>query len=87
MDFGIYQLAATFDRTESQDNLFITLASFGRHIYHHMFPTLDHAILHQFHDILHDTCKEFEAELSQYPFYELLMGQFRQLTVTKPKKC
>jgi fatty acid desaturase len=87
MDFGIYQLAATFDRTDSLDNHLFMLTTFGQHVLHHMFPTFDHAILPQLREILFETCKEFEADLCIYPWYQLLIGQFKQLTRTKIRKC
>lgn len=83
LDFGVYQLSATFDRVELQKNHFVTLASFGQHINHHLFPTLDHSLLPQLNEILIDTCKEFDAELKTYPWYELMIGQFKQLTRTQ----
>lgn len=86
MDFGVFQLAATFDRTDSLDNHFFALTTFGQHILHHMFPTLDHALLPQLRETLFDTCKEFEAELCIYPWYKLFIGQFKQLTRTRALK-
>ncbi|KAG5675236.1 hypothetical protein PVAND_005157 [Polypedilum vanderplanki] len=86
MDFGIYQLAATFDRAELQKNQFLTLTTFGHHIAHHLFPTLDHSVLPELSELIHDTCKEFETELSVYPWYELMIGQFRQLGREKPRQ-
>lgn len=86
MDFGVYQLATTFDRTDSLHNHFLTLTTFGQHICHHMFPTFDHSLLSQLNQILFDTCKEFEAELCIYPWYKLFIGQFKQLTRTEALK-
>ncbi|CAG9798365.1 unnamed protein product [Chironomus riparius] len=86
LDFGVYQLAATFDRFEFQKNSFAVLTTFGQHIGHHMFPTLDHALLPQLNDIIYDTCKEFEADLVMYPWYKLFIGQFIQLTRTDINK-
>lgn len=87
MDFGVYQLASTFDRTDSNHNHFLTLTTFGQHVTHHMFPTLDHALLEQLNPIVFDTCKEFEAELCVYPWGQLMLGQFKQLLRTESIKC
>lgn len=87
MDFGVYQLAATFDRTDSLDNHLFMLTTFGQHVLHHMFPTFDHGILPQLREILYETCKEFEADLCVYPWYKLLIGQFKQLARTEVRKC
>lgn len=72
MDFGIYQLAATFDKAELAKYHFFNLATFGNHVMHHMFPTLDHAVLPQLRKILLDTCNEFETELKVYPWLSTL---------------
>lgn len=83
MDFGVYQLAATIDRNDVKDSLFLTLTSFGHHILHHFFPTLDHAVLPQLQEIFVNTCKEFEADFRELPWWELIAGQFKQLTRTE----
>lgn len=84
LDFGIYQLAATIDRSEVKKSHFLTLTTFGHHILHHFFPTVDHVLLPQLHEIFVSTCKEFESEFREFPWWELIAGQFRQLLRTKP---
>lgn len=86
MDFGIYQLSATIDRINIQDSPFLTLTTFGHHILHHFFPTLDHAVLPQLQDILISTCLEFEGELREFPWWKLAAGQFKQLARTEPRR-
>lgn len=78
-DYGIYQLAATIERTEARSNLFITLTHFGDHILHHMFPSLDHSLLPQLNDIFIETCLEFKEELRECSLLEALLWQFEQL--------
>jgi fatty acid desaturase len=84
MDFGIYQLAATIDRNDVKDSLFLTLTSFGHHILHHFFPTLDHAILPQLQETFIRTCQEFEGDFRELPWWDLIEGQFKQLTRIAP---
>lgn len=86
MDFGIYQLSATIDRIDVKDSQFMTLTNFGHHVLHHMFPTLDHGLLPQLHDTLISTCQEFESELREFPWWELIRGQFKQLSRTRTRK-
>jgi fatty acid desaturase len=62
----------------------VTLTSFGNHILHHLFPTLDHALLPQLEETLIETCKEFEVEIRKMPIWNILVGQFQQLARTKP---
>lgn len=55
---------------------------------HHLFPTLDHAVLPHLYDALFQTLKEFEAEARAYPFWQLITGQFQQLARVDPiEKC
>lgn len=86
LDYGIYQLSATIDRSDVQDSQFMTLTTFGHHILHHFFPTLDHALLPQLHEILISTCLEFDGELREFPWWKLIVGQFKQLARTEPRR-
>lgn len=83
MDFGIYQLAATIDRNDIKNSLFLTLTNFGHHTLHHFFPTLDHAVLPQLQDIFVETCRDFEKDFREMPWWNLIAGQFRQLSRTQ----
>ncbi len=88
MDFGIYQMNAVIDRHDSlvnKYNKFINLTTFGHHTLHHLFPTLDHSILHLLQEPLLQTCKEFEVELREYPWWPLVVGTFQQLCRDKPR--
>jgi fatty acid desaturase len=79
LDFGVYQLSAVFDRKEANSNLFMTLAHFGFHSLHHMFPSLDHSLLPQLQDVFFETCVEFEVELKKMSFMYSYVGFFEQL--------
>jgi fatty acid desaturase len=87
LDFGIYQLGAVFDRTETNSNLIMTLAHFGHHSLHHMFPSLDHSLLPQLQDTFFDTCMEFDVELKKFSFLDGFVGYFQQLSRTETMKC
>lgn len=73
------------DRSEVKRSQFLTLISFGHHALHHLFPTLDHGILPQLHDTFLETCKEFQLELREYPWWPLMVGQFQQLQREHPR--
>lgn len=73
------------DRKEVKQNQFLTLVTFGHHTLHHLFPTIDHGILPQLHEIFLETCREFQMELREYTWWPLIVGQFQQLTRDKPK--
>jgi len=87
LDFGIYQMAATCSRAGEKDSHFLALATFGHHVNHHLFPTLDHGVLTQLDDILLDTCREFEADFKEFPWYEIFLSQYLQLARTKPSRA
>lgn len=79
MDFGIFQMNAVIDRNDIKENKFLNLAMFGHHTLHHMFPTLDHALLPKLNQLFAATCKEFEMQLREHPWWPLIVGQFQQL--------
>lgn len=83
LDYGIYQLGATIDRSETKANLFMTLTHFGDHLLHHLFPSLDHVLLPQFRDVLFETCKDFnEKEPTDCTLIQAVVDQFKQLSRT-----
>ena len=67
LDFGIYQLAATFDRKNFKHR---GTYLFSDHTLHHMFPTLDNAVLPHLHKELYETCKDFEQEIRDLSFWD-----------------
>lgn len=85
MDFGIFQLTSNIDRRDVKQSQFWTLVTFGHHTLHHLFPTIDHGVLPQFHEVFLETCKDFSWELREYSWWPLIKGQFQQLSRTKPK--
>ncbi|KAG5676468.1 hypothetical protein PVAND_006300 [Polypedilum vanderplanki] len=85
MDFGVFQMNAIIDRKDVKSSHIVALTTFGHHTLHHLFPTLDHGLLPKLHDTLLETCKEFELELREYPWWPLITGQFAQLIRDKPK--
>lgn len=87
LDFGIFQMKAIVDREEVDDNVFTTLAYFGQHTLHHLFPTIDHAILPHFQKIFEETCKEFSfTPLKKTTIVTAMVDQFKQLGKTVPSK-
>ena len=67
IDFGIYQLASTFDRMDFNSRKLILLSD---HTLHHFFPSLDHAILPYLHKVFYETCKDFESEIRELSFWD-----------------
>lgn len=87
-DWGLYSIDTTIDRKEFCQKTILAIIHFGDHALHHLFPTLDHAVLPHLYDILFETLNEFEAEAKAYSFWKLISGQFQQLARVKPmEKC
>lgn len=77
------------DRSDLKGSLFLTLTHFGDHALHHLFPTIDHALLPELYPTFYETCEEFQTVLSEGPWYEHIIGQHKQLarieTIAKNK--
>lgn len=86
MDFGIYQMLTTFDRIEANSSLPISILFFGDHVFHHLFPTLDQALLPQLRGIFEKTCKEFGVEYIKYGTVESFLELLKQIARTKAKR-
>lgn len=74
----------TAERKEPINNIFVTLATFGDHTLHHLFPTLDHSLIPYLKEIFEDTCKEFGLDLTPTSSTALMRGQFEQLSRVTP---
>lgn len=72
------------DRTDINGNQFLVLTNFGEHALHHLFPTVDHALLPKLLPVVKETMKEFNVELRMKSQLELIIGQFKQLIRIKP---
>ncbi|CAO1355231.1 unnamed protein product [Diamesa serratosioi] len=83
LDFGYIQMGATIDRIEADKNVFTALTCFGTHTLHHLFPSIDHALLPQLKGVFEETCNEFDIEMRKFHWYELMKGQFKQLARTE----
>ena len=76
-------MGVTIDRVDAKLSQFLVLTNFGDHVLHHFFPTLDHGLLPQLYDVFRETCIEFDIELREKPWHQLIAGQFQQLAKTK----
>lgn len=87
-DFGEYQLSTVVDRIEANRNTFTSMAYYGHQVLHHLFPTLDQAILPQLKDTLAKTCKEFDIDLKpETTMIKAAIGQFKQLFRSETTTC
>lgn len=83
-DWGLFQLDTIIDRRDLKGSHFLVLTHFGDHILHHMFPTMDHGVLHQINPILSETMKEFGGEARDQSYVSHLLGQNAQLNRITP---
>ncbi|CAG0894459.1 unnamed protein product [Cyprideis torosa] len=86
IDWGIFQIDATRDRSHIADSEF-SLFFFGNHTLHHLFPAVDDGKLVKLYPAFLQTLKEFEHLRIGFSFMEWkegLKGLFQQLSRTKP---
>ena len=78
-DFGLFQIDATRDRKEICGNFLFVATTFGDHVLHHLFPTLDHSKLPLIYEVFEKTCEEFKVNMkySNYPSMAIGLEIFR----------
>ena len=81
-DFGYHQVKIVYERDLAKSNLFISLTTFGNHLMHHIFPTLDHAFLPHMSEAFLETCKEFNVDIKNCTMWEGFVGHLKQLKRT-----
>lgn len=74
------------ERDEPYNNIFLSLATFGDHTLHHLFPVLDHSIIPLLQETFEDTCKEFGLDLTPKSYTTIMKGQFKQLVRLIPNE-
>ncbi|KAK5641848.1 hypothetical protein RI129_010395 [Pyrocoelia pectoralis] len=84
VDWGIHQLDTVGDRREITGNTFLILTTFGDHVLHHLFPTLDHTVLQYLYPTFQKTMEEFNVKMHMKSQIDSVIGQFRQLNKDKP---
>jgi len=90
-DWGLFQLDAVRDRRDVNGNLLAELVSYGNHVLHHLFPTIDHGLSAFLQDDFMETCRQFHVDnpeqyqqgLTQWDHYT---GALDQLARTEARK-
>ncbi|CAG0896194.1 unnamed protein product [Darwinula stevensoni] len=77
-DWGVGQLQAIGDRTEVMGIPWLAGITFGDHILHHLFPTVDAFRLPALYPVLKETCREFHVQFNRFTYPEMVMGMYRQ---------
>lgn len=84
VDWGIHQLDTASDRREITGNTFLVLTTFGDHVLHHLFPTLDHTALQYLYPTFQKTMEDFNVKMHVKSQIGLVIGLFQQLNNDKP---
>lgn len=69
---------------EKGPSLFMVATTFGDHLLHHLFPTVDHSKLGALYPPLRDTCAEFGVDFPFETATEMLFGFHRQMGRDRP---
>ncbi|CAG4915814.1 unnamed protein product [Colias eurytheme] len=83
-DWGMHELEAVMDRKDVNDSHFKVMTLFGHHALHHLFPTLDHAVLEHLYPIFLEHCEKYRANFRVTSQLDLYLGQIRMTLKTKP---
>lgn len=84
LDWGISQLDTTADRFEVMGSHLLSLLTFGDHAVHHLFPTLDQAVLESLYPVIGETLKQFNLNLRMTNHHDMIFGYFKRLAIDKP---
>ncbi|KAL4707905.1 hypothetical protein ACJJTC_013696 [Scirpophaga incertulas] len=76
-DWGMQELEAVMDREDINGNLFKVMTFFGDHSLHHLFPTLDHAVLPYLYPTFLKHCEQFKANFRTTTQFDLFIGQIK----------
>ncbi|XP_035909709.1 cytochrome b5-related protein-like [Anopheles stephensi] len=86
IDFGLYQMATIVERKGVEGSLLKVLTTFGDHYLHHLFPTLDHAILPQLNGVFLATCDQFGVGKRHSSWFSQYIAQNLQLARVHAKQ-
>ncbi|XP_053603768.1 cytochrome b5-related protein-like isoform X2 [Plodia interpunctella] len=84
LDWGIHQMDTMVERIDYAGNHFKSITRFGDHALHHLFPTLDHAVLKYLYPTLLEHCEKFDIQLRTTTFYGAILRKSKQLARTHP---
>lgn len=82
-DWGLHQLDTVRDLDKR--SLLLVLTTFGHHLLHHLFPSIDHSRLEALYPALWETCQEFGESYPFQTLHTMVDGCHRQLTREQPR--
>ena len=83
-DWGLSQLDTV--REIEKEDLLLVLTTFGHHLLHHLFPSVDHSKLGALYPALHQTLAE-EGEVYEFRGAgNMVAGMHKQVARTQPAR-
>ncbi|CAK1546131.1 unnamed protein product [Leptosia nina] len=83
-DWGMHELEAVMDREDINDSHFKVMTFFGHHALHHLFPTIDHAVLEHLYPVFLELCEKYRANFKVTTQLDLFLGQIRTTLKKRP---
>lgn len=80
----MHELEAVMDRKEINGSLFTVMTFFGDHALHHLFPTLDHALLPYLYPKFLEHCEKYRANFRVTTQFDLWVGQIKMTLKQDP---
>lgn len=80
----MHELEAVMDRSDINDSHFKVMTFFGHHSLHHLFPTVDHAVLEHLYPVFLEHCDKYRANFKVTTQLDLFIGQIRTTLKTRP---
>ncbi|KAJ8733392.1 hypothetical protein PYW08_001690 [Mythimna loreyi] len=84
VDWGLHTLETVMDRRDINSNYFTVLTFFGDHALHHLFPTLDHALLNHLYPVFLKHCEEFRANYRLTSQFDSFIAQLKMAVKEDP---
>ena len=81
-DWGIHQIDTV--RDVKKTNLLLVVTTFGNHVLHHLFPTVDFSKLDLLWPAFFETCLEFGVDYRYMEAVDMLKGMHLQLLRETP---
>ncbi|KPJ18938.1 Cytochrome b5-related protein [Papilio machaon] len=81
-DWGLHEVEAVMDRRDINTSFFRVMTFFGHHTLHHLFPTLDHAVLEYMYPVFLQHCEKYRAKFRVTTQFDMVVQQIK-LTAKK----
>ncbi|VVD04214.1 unnamed protein product [Leptidea sinapis] len=80
----MHEVEAVMDRRDINGSHFRVMTFFGHHALHHLFPTLDHAVLEHLYRLFLEHCEKYRANFRTTSQFDMIIGQIQMTLKTRP---